>query len=206
MQVEAIFFDVGNVIVYWNSRLALDGDYPADLIDRFYRDFEFDKLNDLADSGVPWEALVESKRGQVDDIFIEMAYHYLKHIDRTLWGVVPGMPGLIQDLKTTGCPIYVLSNWTPDFWEQTSRIAPIIHQFDGYVISSEIGLIKPNPEIYRYAMNKFNLGNPAKIIFADDREVNIKSANDVGWHGYLFQDTASFRKYLIAQGLPLETE
>lgn len=58
--------------------------------------------------------------------------------------------------------------------------------FDQIVISAEVGLAKPQPEIYRLAAER--LGVPPKsILFIDDFDANIQAARHVGMEAILFR-------------------
>lgn len=59
---------------------------------------------------------------------------------------------------------------------------PEILIFDEYVLSFEVGFMKPHPQIYKEALKK--AGFPAKeCVFIDDREENIKAAAKLGING-----------------------
>jgi len=59
--------------------------------------------------------------------------------------------------------------------------------FDEIVISGEVGLRKPEPEIYRYTADR--LGVPAETcVFIDDFSVNVEGADAVGMTGMLHRD------------------
>jgi len=59
--------------------------------------------------------------------------------------------------------------------------------FDDIVISSEVGLAKPDPRIFQIALDHLGV-SPQEAVFIDDFEVNIKSAGEIGMHVILFQD------------------
>jgi putative hydrolase of the HAD superfamily len=54
--------------------------------------------------------------------------------------------------------------------------------FDAVVISSEVGLRKPDERIYRHAAGALGL-EPAECVFVDDIEHNIRAAEAVGMIG-----------------------
>jgi putative hydrolase of the HAD superfamily len=57
--------------------------------------------------------------------------------------------------------------------------------FDDVILSSQIGLIKPYPEIYQYAVDKWKI-NAKESIFIDDREINLKQFEKLGGKTFLF--------------------
>jgi len=56
--------------------------------------------------------------------------------------------------------------------------------FDSFVISSEIGVCKPNAMMYRQAITDLGL-KPEEVIFVDDRPKNCHGASNLGIKSYL---------------------
>ncbi|NJN96285.1 MAG: HAD family phosphatase [Anaerolineales bacterium] len=85
----------------------------------------------------------------------------------------------IQRLREAGYRTGLLSN----FWDVARRlwveVYPFIHLFDGVVISSEVGLMKPDPRIYHLAVESVG-AIPAEALFIDDFSQNIEGAKAVG--------------------------
>ena len=59
--------------------------------------------------------------------------------------------------------------------------------FDTIVISAEVGRTKPDPEIYRLALEQAQV-QPHEALFVDDFPTNIEGCEKVGIRGILFQD------------------
>lgn len=91
---------------------------------------------------------------------------------------------LIGELKAAGYKLYVLSNMSREFIDFL-RKQEVYQNFDGDVVSCEVGVVKPMPEIYDLLLERFEL-NPAETIFIDDREENIKAAEKKGITGFHF--------------------
>lgn len=53
------------------------------------------------------------------------------------------------------------------------------HLFDDIVVSAEVGVAKPQPEIFRLAAERLGLA-PAACVFVDDWDRNIEAARAVG--------------------------
>ena len=60
--------------------------------------------------------------------------------------------------------------------------------FDEMVISSEIGIAKPDARIYHQALEKLNV-RPEELIFVDDMPANVEAAKALGMVGVLFQSS-----------------
>lgn len=73
--------------------------------------------------------------------------------------------------------------------------------FDHAVISAEVGMRKPDLEIYRLTCKKLGL-DPAECVFVDDMEPNIAAAEQLGMAGVLHADVATTRTALRELLLP----
>lgn len=88
--------------------------------------------------------------------------------------------------------LFVLSNWDP-YSFKTMRAAPhlqpLFSQFDEnkLIISGNIGLIKPDQEIFAYVLSTYQL-DPDQCILIDDQEENIAGAQRMGIKGILVQE------------------
>lgn len=104
-----------------------------------------------------------------------------------------GAKQFILDCRNQGFGIYLLSNIDEETFEiLNEQYRDLFDLFDGIIISGKCGLIKPDPAIYSYALQTFNL-EPEESIFIDDQQVNIDAAAASGVHtihcpycGYLF--------------------
>jgi putative hydrolase of the HAD superfamily len=86
-----------------------------------------------------------------------------------------------------------------------SRILPFMLEnhwkvdgaFDEIVISSEIGIIKPDPRIYRYMLDKLEC-SASEAVFIDDRILNVEAAREVGLEAILFTNRQEVNQKLQA--------
>ena len=81
---------------------------------------------------------------------------------------------LINELKAAGYKLYVLSNMSREFIDFL-RKQKVYENFDGDVVSCEVGIVKPMPEIYDLLLERFDI-DPAETIFIDDRKENVDAA------------------------------
>lgn len=83
--------------------------------------------------------------------------------------------------------LFILSNLDPETFKylmQSNDGKKVFQYFDqeNIIISGHIGLLKPDPNIYKYFLNKYKL-NPKECILIDDQIENIKGAEKVGISG-----------------------
>lgn len=96
---------------------------------------------------------------------------------------VPTM-NLIKKLKEEGYNIFILSNMGIDMAQVLKEVFAEC-EFDDIVFSSEVHMMKPNLEIYEYALNRFN-ARPEECLFVDDRLVNLEPFKKLGGNIYEF--------------------
>ena len=91
----------------------------------------------------------------------------------------------IKVLKERGYKLYLLTNITEDFYNYIDSLLNINTFFDGGVYSYQEHLIKPDPNIYKLLIDKFNL-KLEETIFFDDKGKNVIGANKIGIKSFLF--------------------
>jgi putative hydrolase of the HAD superfamily len=110
-------------------------------------------------------------------------------VDRLFAGVGPDEPMIeaVRRAHDTGVRTGVISN----SWGGTSYdVADWRSLFDAIVISGEVGLHKPGPEIFELALSE--IGLPAsECVFIDDLKENIEGAEAVGITGILHRGADS---------------
>jgi len=194
--IKNIVFDLGNVIVQWNPKYIVS-QYMSDEVLQ-------DKLITKLFGSSYWQSFDEGTltRDQIisnvqqtlpeehHTIVHDMVHHWHKHAPP-----IAGMEKLARELKDQGYQIYLLSNTNIHFDEYKDTI-PALQYFDGYYLSAQTKLMKPQPDIYHDFLKTFSL-TAEECIFIDDLDANIAGAIDVGINGYLFDgDVTKLRKYL----------
>ena len=72
---------------------------------------------------------------------------------------------------------------------------PIFGLLDGFVVSCDSQMIKPNPAIYTTLLEKYDL-RAEECLFADDKVANVEAAKLVGMQGVVFTTTEEYRRAL----------
>lgn len=131
--------------------------------------------------------------------FTDELQHFADHYPEIVLGEIPGMKDLLTRLKQKGYHLYGLSNWCNKVYE-TMKEYDIFSLLDGFVVSSDVQMLKPYPEIYQCLFDKFNL-NPAECIFTDDKMENIVGSEKAGMKAILFQNAAQLERELKDLGI-----
>jgi HAD superfamily hydrolase (TIGR01509 family) len=81
--------------------------------------------------------------------------------------------------------LVLLSNTDVARFSYIKRTFPELMIFDGYVLSFDYGLMKPDPQVYFTALQLAG-SKPEKAVFIDDIQANIEGAARIGIKGVLF--------------------
>jgi putative hydrolase of the HAD superfamily len=96
---------------------------------------------------------------------------------------VEPMYALLRSLREVGIHTGMLSNsWGNDYPREL-----FAETFDTVVISSEVGMRKPEERIFRHALDQLGLA-PGECVFIDDIEVNVTAARAIGMVGLHHRD------------------
>jgi len=106
---------------------------------------------------------------------------------------------ILKELKENGMNICVLSDTIKPHYKINLE-SGFYNNFDEKVISCEVGLKKPDPEIYKLALKKLRL-RPREVIFIDNQRKNIIASRKLGIKSFLFRTPGLLRKNLIGIGL-----
>ena len=108
----------------------------------------------------------------------------------------PEMLALVEEVRGSRATALLTNNVATATW----RASFPFHLFDVVIDSSEVGLRKPDPAVYRLLLER--LGRPpADVAFVDDLERNVAAARAVGIRGIQFTGLDACRRALADLGL-----
>lgn len=197
----SVIFDVGKVLYRWEPELLYARRIPDDVARAaFLRDVVTTDWHFQHDAGRPFaETSAELTARHPQDAALIEAWgpNFLD----TLPGPVAGMPELVADLDARGVPLYAITNFSGEFWKPfVAREAALFDRFRGIVVSGDEQLTKPDPAIFRLALERFGLA-AGEALFVDDVAANVEGAQSVGMQGHLFTDAETLRADLERVGL-----
>jgi epoxide hydrolase-like predicted phosphatase len=94
----------------------------------------------------------------------------------------------IRTLREEGYLTAVVTNNIREVAQQWRELVPVDELFDVIVDSSEVGMRKPNPAIYRFALAELGDVAPQRAVFLDDAPGNVDGALKAGLHAILVDD------------------
>jgi len=140
-----------------------------------------------------WQAIGSEVGRDWDDARV----HELWAADFRSWlSINPDTVEVLADLKEGGTRLALLSNAGPDYGSYF-RYGPLGDYFAACYVSGELNLLKPHPEIYRHVLADLGI-DPARAVFIDNREANVRGAQALGITGHVFTDAGSLRSFLTA--------
>lgn len=89
----------------------------------------------------------------------------------------------MNNLKNDGYQIYVLSNNNKQAYEYLLKL-PMLQCIDGWIMSCDYHIMKPNSRLYEILFDKYNL-LAKESYFIDDKKENIEKAKMLGMNGYI---------------------
>jgi putative hydrolase of the HAD superfamily len=164
------------------SFCAVEGMAPETLRERFRGDDASRKLLEDFECGRIEQQVFEREFALVLGVGSEDL------VDRIFAGMHPdeGMIAAVRAAKQAGIRTGLLSNsWGEGRYDREE----LPQLFDGWVISGEVGIRKPEPRIYEMAAESIGLA-PEQCVFVDDLPFNLKPAMQMGMATVLHKSAA----------------
>ena len=196
-QIKAIIFDFGNVLLEWNPRYVYQRYFPNDpaAMESFLQEVNFMEWNALQDQGRSFQegvAVLSREFPQYSDLI--QAYH--DHWVDSLGDSIPGTVEIMKELKQAGFPLYGLSNWSAETFPRAREKHEFFDLLDDFVISGEVGHVKPQPEIFQIMLDRISR-SAYECLFIDDALANIQQAQKMGFAVVHFESPEQLRTRLV---------
>ena len=199
--IEVVFLDLGNVLAFHDDdvlcrRLSEHGGAPPEVIRERLLTL-WDQLNRGILSGDELRRTVSQASGATTVMDGETFFGIWTCYFRIHHEVLPMVEALLGRVK-----VALISNTNDIQWRFLRPQLPLLERFSDLVLSYELGLAKPDPEIFRAALQR--VGSPAKACaFFDDVSAFVDAACALGIKGQVFTTAANFRTQLARLGLAL---
>jgi len=186
--VRNVVMDLGGVMLEWNPDQLLTRFEPDPARRGQLRASIFGHDWHLFDRGRVTEAellvRLELRTGRTRELLLEIVDAVRESLREK-----PETVSLVRAFQQRGFDIYCLSNMPSPMYAHLRRRHTFWDVFRGIVVSGEIQLMKPEPEIYLHLLERFGL-RAEESVFIDDMQVNIDAAKGVGLHAIRFQNAA----------------
>lgn len=198
-KVRAFLFDLGNVLVRFDHRAAA-GEIAAHAKagpEELYRlFFESPLVIDHDEGRISTRIFYE---GVKKEIGLKLGYEQFLSV----WNNI-----FLEDRQTQEIlrrllrqyPCYLISNTNRPHFEHIRARFPVINEMTGWILSYEVGFLKPHPTIYRRALEM--AGVPAhEAFYVDDRSDLIEAAGKMGFQTHRFEGAEPLRGELRRRGI-----
>ena len=198
--VRNVVFDLGGVLIDWNPRYLYSQLEPdAEQVEWFLNNVCHHEWNEQQDAGRSFEEAVAERVAAHPEHEAWIRMYYDRWEDM-LGGAIEDSVAILAELRERGVPLFALTNWSAQTFPRACELFPFLGWFDGVVVSGEVKLIKPHPEIYEHLVETHGL-RPEESVFIDDRLPNVEAARALGFHGIHFQSPEGLRAGLEKLGL-----
>jgi putative hydrolase of the HAD superfamily len=197
-----LFFDLGNVLIRFDheialSRLALQTGCDRQLV---YDSLFSTGLGNRYERGLVSTAefcatLRQALNSNLGDQEICLSISDIFQANASI------MP-LVNELRSGGIPIGILSNTCEAHWDFIENRFPIVGLFPVRLLSFQWQMAKPDPEIFQKAA-VLAATNPNEIFFTDDLPLNVEAARAAGLDAVLFTDVRQLKADLRARGMAM---
>ncbi|MEQ9143438.1 MAG: HAD family phosphatase [Parvibaculaceae bacterium] len=200
MKVEAVLFDVGNVLIQWDPRHLYRKLLPSEPeVERFLAEVCTLDWHLAHDAGVSFEenaALLKARHPHHAALIDDWGRRYLEMSP----GAVEGMEALVQGLEDAGVPLHGLTNMPSSVFPMLKEAFPVMNRLKTVVVSGDEKVCKPDPRIYELALSSMGT-EPSRSLFIDDSVRNVEAAAALGFEVHHFRDARGLEADLARLGL-----
>lgn len=201
MEIKAVIFDLGGVLIDWNPDYVFDTVFnDAEQKKHFFEKICTSDWNEEQDAGRSLQEATELLVAQHPE-WKEHIEAYYGRWEEMLGGPIRDTVAILKELKEARrYKLYALTNWSAELFPKALKLYDFLHWFDGRVVSGEEKMRKPAPEFYHVLLDRYNL-KPDDVIFIDDNLRNVKAAEAIGIHSIRFQSAAQLHEDLKKLGV-----
>lgn len=197
---KAVVFDLGKVLLHFDYRIA---------VKRLQSHCRLSPraLQELIDQS-PLLLRYESNLLTTDEFFLEIrtasgfggGLEEFAELFCDIFTPIEPMVQLHGELRSAGVPTYVFSNTNELAVNHIRQRYPFFKQFDGYILSYEHGIMKPDARAYE-VVEKVSGQRGPELLYIDDRPENVEAGRIRGWTSILHTSPEATRAEVHRTGL-----
>jgi 2-haloacid dehalogenase len=199
MTIDAVIFDIGNVLIEWNPERYYDRVIGKEQRMRLFAEVDLDGMNRRVDLGEDFTATIYDTAEAHPEWRDEIRQWHDNWIELASPVIEPSV-ALLRALRAEGVPVFALTNFGIGSFDHAETFYPFFREFDRRYISGHMGVLKPDPRIYKMVEEDCGIA-PGRLLFADDRPDNVRAAEARGWKAHLFDGPEGWAARLRAEGL-----
>ena len=196
--IEVVLFDLGGVLVELNgvaSLRELAGIESEDELWRRWLECQWVRSYERGECSPD-----EFAHGVVNDWQLTATpTAFLESFAAWPVGLYPGAEDLVRRVREH-VPVGCLSNTNSGHWDEHFGTWPIKDAFDYRFLSFELGLLKPDRDLFD-RVAQLVPAPPARVLFLDDNLLNVEGAIDAGFAAARVRGVAEAEQALVTAGV-----
>jgi glucose-1-phosphatase len=199
IRVACLLLDVGGVLINLDYKTLaermqlLTGLEPAQLQAVLDADSLVQKLETGKMHGVPFYEEVCRRTG------VRIAWpDFLAS-----WNSILGTPLIPEETiaaLASNVRLWIVSNTNDLHFDHMRKRFAFPRHCEGFVLSHEVGALKPDPRIFLHALGKVKVDTSC-VLFVDDQEGNVRAAQALGIPSFQFLSRGQFEAELELRGV-----
>lgn len=183
--IKSVISDLGKVIIFFDNHIFFRkmsdcSPFSAEEIAAMVFDYPFVIRSFDTGKITPDEFYTKV----VDILKAEIDYSTFFSVYNDVFSLNPPALEVLTRLQSK-YKLLLLSNTDVKRFDFVKGRFPEVFIFNEYVLSYEVGYMKPHPQIYKEALKKAE-AKAGECVFIDDREENIEAAQDLGIYAILY--------------------
>ncbi|GMM92023.1 HAD family hydrolase [Qipengyuania sp. MTN3-11] len=200
--IRNVVFDIGNVFVRWHPPTIVESAFGLSGTEAEARRRALFVESDI------WRAL---NRGEHSEAEAKRAYVYAgllseEEADPFFAAIYDSLelladtPPLMERLAEAGFRLFALTDNVREIVAHLAKTHEWWGRFEGVSNSAEIGVLKPDPRMFRHVLETNGLV-AGETVFFDDMPGNVEGARKAGMHAFVFTDAAQAKRDLRSLGV-----
>jgi HAD superfamily hydrolase (TIGR01509 family) len=189
-KAQTVIFDVGKVLIDFNIEYIAKQMLPIRLYKYIKEPFfneQWLKLDAGEITSKESAKLICNKYNLKDDEYL------FENIMDNFCEVCAPLPlsSTIKELRKLGKKIYLLTNYADKAFSCSKKHYTFLQEVDGEIVSARVKKCKPEKEIYKILLDKYNI-DPSTAIYIDDNFDNIETSRSLNidsiWYPIEYND------------------
>ena len=199
--IKAVIFDLGGVLLDWNPRYLYRKMFDDEAaMERFLAEVCTMDWHEANDRGVSFEVTCAQLAAEHPE-HAEHIWAWGTRTEEMVGGPIEGTVEVLRELIAAGSVrVFALTNMEAHTYPLRRERYDFLGWFEGTVVSSTEGVIKPDPRIFEVLLERYGL-EAGSTLMIDDSARNIAAARALGMPTVLFQSPEALRAELEEAGV-----
>jgi 2-haloacid dehalogenase len=199
-RIDAVVFDLGGVLLDWNPRYLYRQLFEDEAeMERFLAEVCTMSWHAEHDRGLAF-AESAARLAAAHPAHADLIWAWGQRSEEMIAGPIEGSVALLDQLRQRGVRLLALTNMERETYPLRRERFAFMRWFEGTVVSSAEGLIKPDPRIFSRLVERYEL-TPERTLFIDDSSRNVDAARGVGLRAVHFTGPRRLQAILEQHGL-----